>query len=103
MVTNANLQSARTARDDEFYTKYADVDAELSHYMPDLKGCRVYCGADGPESMFVRWMLDHWDALELSGLTATQFNPLAPPVRTRSALRLDAARPESGRKRFVRR
>lgn len=78
MVTNANLQSARTARDDEFYTKYADVDAELSHYMPDLKGCRVYCGADGPESMFVRWMLDHWDALELSGLTATQFNPLAP-------------------------
>lgn len=49
MVTNANLQSARTARDDEFYTKYADVDAELSHYMPDLKGCRVYCGADGPE------------------------------------------------------
>lgn len=78
MVTNANLQSARTARDDEFYTKYADVDAELSHYMPDLKGRRVYCGADGPESMFVRWMLDHWDALELSGLTATQFNPLAP-------------------------
>lgn len=74
MVTNANLQSARTARDDEFYTKYADVDAELSHYIPDLKGCRVYCGADGPESMFVRWMLDHWDALELSGLTATQVN-----------------------------
>lgn len=78
MVTNANLQSARTARDDEFYTRYADVDAELSHYMPDLKGCRVYCGADGPESMFVRWMLDHWDALELSGLTATRFNPSAP-------------------------
>ena len=46
--------------------------------MPDLKGCRVYCGADGPESMFVRWMLDHWDALELSGLTATRFNPSAP-------------------------
>lgn len=78
MMTNANLQSARTARDDEFYTRHADIDAELSHYMPDLKGSRIYCGADGPESMFVRWMLDHWDALELSGLTATQFNPLAP-------------------------
>ena len=89
-MTNANLQSARTARDDEFYTKYADVDAELSYYMPDLKGCRVYCGADGPESMFVRWMLDHWDALELSGLTAA-VQPVRAPVRMRNALRLDAA------------
>ena len=44
MVTNANLQSARTARDDEFYTRHADIDAELSHYMPDLKGSRIYCG-----------------------------------------------------------
>ena len=102
MVTNANLQSARTARDDESIRDTRSVDANLVPLHARPEGCRVYCGADGPESMFVRWMLDHWDALELSGLTATRFNPSAPCS--------DAERATTGRgltesrsKRFVRR
>ncbi len=32
MANNANLRSADAAKNDEFYTRYEDIQAELNHY-----------------------------------------------------------------------
>lgn len=42
---------------DEYYTRYEDVDAMLSTL--NLNGLKVYCPCDGEESQFVRWLKEH--------------------------------------------
>lgn len=31
-MSNAHMHDAKKAKNDEFYTRYQDIDAELSHY-----------------------------------------------------------------------
>ena len=78
MATNANLTAARNARNDEFYTRLEDVEAELLPCADDFRGRRVLCPCDGPESAFVRFCLKHWDRLGVTHLTASQYNPMGP-------------------------
>ena len=64
----ANLQ-----RGDEFYTRYKDIEKELSNY--DLKGKRIYCNCDNPEiSNFWKYLHDNFDKLGLQHLYATFFS-----------------------------
>lgn len=37
---NSNLNAARKAKNDEFYTQYKDIEAELSNY--NLSGVYIY-------------------------------------------------------------
>ncbi|MFV8475120.1 adenine-specific methyltransferase EcoRI family protein [Mycoplasma sp. Z663] len=43
---NSNLHSARNAKNDEFYTQYADIAKELNHYKEQLKGKNILCPCD---------------------------------------------------------
>lgn len=71
---SANLNAARREKDDEFYTLYSDIEAEVLAYAGCLAGRRVYCNCDDPDrSMFVRFFDANFDALGLAGLTATCF------------------------------
>jgi len=43
---NRNLQDARNAKKDEFYTQLPDIERELKHYKDHFQGKVVYCNCD---------------------------------------------------------
>ena len=71
-MSSDNLCKAKVSKNDEFYTRYETVERELKHYWPQLAGKRVYLNCDNPRySQFWRYFYDNYDAIGLSGLTAT--------------------------------
>lgn len=40
---NSNFQSAKSSKQDEFYTQLSDIEKELKHYKRHFKGKVVYC------------------------------------------------------------
>ena len=46
MSNNSNLNRAKKARNDEFYTMLSDIENELSHYKEHFTGKVVYCNCD---------------------------------------------------------
>lgn len=54
--SSSKLQKAKKEKNDEFYTRIEDVEAELKHWKKRLFGKRIICPCDGPESAFVRFL-----------------------------------------------
>lgn len=70
MPSVENLISARIRRNDEFYTLYSDVEAELVHY--DFKGKTVYCNCDNLfQSAFCEYFVRNFDKMGLRRLLVT--------------------------------
>lgn len=83
MSNNSNLNRAKQVKNDEFYTQYSDVEAELSHYWKLLKGKWVYCWCDNPEfSQFWAYLKRNFRAIGLKRLTSTYYVPKGHPLRT---------------------
>lgn len=75
MGKNENLHKAKKAKQDEFYTRYEDIEKELVHYKEQLKGLWVYCPCDDYRwSNFWKYFYDNFDDLQLKRLTATNYN-----------------------------
>lgn len=72
---NRNLTAAKVAKNDEFYTRAEDVNAELQHYRPQFAGKTVYCNCDGPQSEFWKWFHLRFHELGLKRLIATCYTP----------------------------
>ena len=53
MKKNAHLQTAKDRKDDEFYTRFEDIEKELDSY--DWSNKIVGCPADSEESEFIRF------------------------------------------------
>lgn len=71
-VVNANLISARRARNDEFYTRYEDVESECRNYEAAFRGARVLCNSDDPSrSAFWAYFHRNFARLGLRRLSAT--------------------------------
>lgn len=69
---NRNMAVAKQVKNDEFYTRLEDVEAEMRHYVAHFKGARVLCNCDDPfASAFVRYFADNFDRLGLKGLVST--------------------------------
>lgn len=69
---NQSLNKAKAARNDEFYTKYEDIEKELSHYTECFKNKIVYCNCDDPvKSEFYRYFQLHFQEFELKKLIFT--------------------------------
>ena len=49
---NKHLMRAYLAKNDEFYTRYEDIEKELIHYEKELKDKIIYCKADTPPAIF---------------------------------------------------
>lgn len=47
-MANKNLNSARKAKKDEFYTQISDIEKELQHYWAHFRGKTVLCNCDDP-------------------------------------------------------
>ena len=74
MKSNSNLQNARAAKNDEFYTQLSDIENELSHYKQHLKGKVVYCPCDDPTwSNFYTYFKNNFKELGLKKLIATHY------------------------------
>jgi len=68
---NKNLQNARTAKKDEFYTQLSDIEKELRHYKEHFNGKTVLCNCDDPRiSNFFHYFSFNFEALGLKKLIA---------------------------------
>ena len=77
---NANLHGAKRAKNDEFYTRIQDVEAELYHYRPHFKDKVVYLNCDDPRwSAFWRFFCLQFSVLGLKGLIATHYTGVTEP------------------------
>lgn len=77
-MTNQNLTNAKTAKNDEFYTQYHDIEVEMSAYLeynPDVfRGKTVLIPCDDPESSnFTRYFAAKFAELGLKKLISTSF------------------------------
>ena len=57
-MSNENLRLARRVKNDEFCTRYEDIEKELIRYKDQFKGKIVYCNCDAPESNFIKFFND---------------------------------------------
>ena len=72
---NTNLYKAKKAKNDEFYTRYEDIEKELAHYSEHFRDKIVYCNCDNPEhSNFWKYFVDNFEVLGLKKLIATYYN-----------------------------
>jgi len=78
--TSSALNSARIAKNDEFYTQMSDIDAELRHYKELFRGKVIFCNCDDPyESNFFKFFALGFNYLGLKKLIATCYagSPIA--------------------------
>lgn len=72
MAGNTGLNTAKTARKDEFYTQLTDIEKELRHYRQHFEGKTVLCNCDDPfESNFFKYFVLNFNRLGLKKLIAT--------------------------------
>src|SRR3972149_9366636 len=89
-MPNRNLQLAKAAKNDEFYTQYGDIQIEIEAYLeynPNvLRGKVVYCNCDDPfESNFFRYFVLNFNRLGLKQLITTSYKP-SPVANTQLGL-----------------
>ena len=71
-VRNRNLDAARKAKKDEFYTQLADIEREMKHYKKHFQGKVIYLNCDDPRvSNFFHYFSYNFEKLGLKKLIAT--------------------------------
>lgn len=78
MANNSNLSAAKAAKNDEFYTQYADIQKEINAYLeynPDtFRDKVVLLPCDDPEwSNFTRFFAQNFERLGLRRLISTSY------------------------------
>jgi hypothetical protein len=76
---NRSLHAAKSAKQDEFYTQYVDIQKEVEAYLefdPDtFRGKIVYCNCDDPfESNFFKYFAANFNKLGLKKLITTSYD-----------------------------
>jgi hypothetical protein len=76
---NRDLNSAKVAKKDEFYTQYIDIQKEVEAYLEfdphTFRGKTVYCNADDPfESNFFKYFAANFNKLGLKKLISTSYD-----------------------------
>ncbi|MCF0210256.1 MAG: modification methylase, partial [Bacteroidales bacterium] len=75
MAENKNLQSAKRAKKDEFYTQLDDISRELKEYEEHFKGKIVLCNCDDPyESNFLKFFALKFNDWGIKKIIATCYN-----------------------------
>ena len=79
-MPNSNLANAKQAKNDEFYTQYADIQKEINAYLdynPDVfRGKTVLLPCDDPEwSNFTKFFAQNFELLGLKKLISTSYAP----------------------------
>ncbi|MBP3765334.1 MAG: adenine-specific methyltransferase EcoRI family protein [Bacteroidaceae bacterium] len=79
-MANTNLANAKTAKNDEFYTQYTDIQKEINAYLdydPNVfRGKTVLLPCDDPEwSNFTKFFAQNFELLGLKKLISTSYAP----------------------------
>ncbi len=79
-MANTNLANAKTAKNDEFYTQYVDIQKEINAYLdydPNVfRGKTVLLPCDDPEwSNFTKFFAQNFELLGLKKLISTSYAP----------------------------
>lgn len=72
-----NLEKAKQTQNDEFYTRYEDIEAEVMKYRKQFRGKIVYLPCDDPaekKSEFWSFFVNNFDAFGLKKLIATHYD-----------------------------
>jgi len=79
--SNNKLQSAISAKKDEFYTQLSDIENELRHYREHFKGKTVLCNCDDPRvSNFFKYFALNFEILGLKRLICTCYKNNQPDL-----------------------
>ena len=71
-MANKNLNQAKNAKKDEFYTQLVDIENELKHYKAHFKDKTVLCNCDDPRvSNFFHYFSYNFEQLGLKKLITT--------------------------------
>lgn len=78
MSDNSNLNRAKVAKNDEFYTRYCDIEKEINAYYdynPDVfRGKTILCPCDDPEwSNFTKFFVNNFRCFGLKKLISTSY------------------------------
>lgn len=78
-MKNSNLHAAKVNKNDEFYTRFEDINFEINlvehGYRPFFKGKVVYCNCDDPEeSNFWKFFKTRFNGLKLKKLISTHYD-----------------------------
>ena len=79
-MANTNLANAKTAKNDEFYTQYQDIQKEINAYLdydPNVfRGKTVLLPCDDPEwSNFTKFFAQNFELLGLKKVISTSYAP----------------------------
>jgi hypothetical protein len=111
-VANNNLFSAKSGKNDEFYTQYADIEKEMNAYLEfdehAFRDKTVLLPCDDPEwSNFTKYFAQNFRKLGLRKLISTSYAPAAGRIITHPTLfesaspQFDESKSESNGKIFV--
>ena len=70
---NANLIKAKKAKNDEFYTRYEDIEAEVMEYKEQFQDKIVYLPCDSLKSEFWSFFINNFESFGLKKLIATHY------------------------------
>ena len=74
-MANRQLNAAKAAKKDEFYTQLTDIERELQHYWSHFRDKVVLCNCDDPyESNFFKYFALRYNQLGLKRLICTCYN-----------------------------
>ena len=80
-MANSDLNAAKKAKKDEFYTQLSDIENELRHYKEHFRGKTVLCNCDDPRvSMFFHYFAYQFEALGLKRLITTCYKNQTPDL-----------------------
>ena len=90
-MANENLKNARTAKNDEFYTQYSDIEKEMNAYLEFdadvFRDKTVLLPCDDPEwSNFTKYFAQNFERLGLRKLISTSYAPTAKAYSTQPTL-----------------
>ena len=78
---NNDLNAAKKAKNDEFYTQLPDIENELRHYKEHFRGKTVLCNCDDPRvSNFFHYFAYQFEALGLKRLITTCYKNQTPDL-----------------------
>lgn len=74
-ANNSNLIKAKRAKNDEFYTLYEDIEAEVIKYKEMFYNKIVYLPCDNADSNFFIFFINHFTSFNLKKVVATYYDP----------------------------
>ena len=78
MSNNTNLHTAKSVKNDEFYTRFEDISKEVTHYKEFFKDKVVYCNCDRVDgdnrSNFFVYFVENFKEFGLKRLICTSYN-----------------------------